>query len=288
MQPTIIVKNWNDTLAKSALRFLKQRPETSLSLLSHLKLHGPYRTQDELSGDYQCLMHGGNVIAVFMINGFGRLFLQTDRAMDYSEIILQVISSEIKTLTGFVGDWELTQLFSSTLQLHFPTFQPTVCKKEILYRYDLNQLTPEADNPQVRFLNTDDYPAWHQLNLAFCQELNSAVFHFDSQRETRYQQEANRRHWWGLFLDQRLVAISTYLAQFENYAQIGGVFTDPSVRNQGLAKQLMKKIMQDSKNKHGIDHLTLFTHETNHVAQKVYETLGFKRIGYFDLTLCKF
>ncbi|HCU05824.1 MAG: hypothetical protein A2X77_03055 [Gammaproteobacteria bacterium GWE2_42_36] len=286
-QTQIVIQNWSDKLAESALALLKKYPETSLSLLSTLQQQGPYQTHEMSSGNYQCLVCNDQVVGVFMMNGFGRLLLQTDRAVDYSKMIIQAVSPEIEKLTGLMGDWDLTQSCLNALQSHFPATQINVCKKEILYRYNLFPLKPFSKNRQVRLLKPKDYNAWDKLNLAFCTELNSVLFSNDAQRESRYRQEVNNRYWWGLFLEGKLSAICTYLAKFENYAQIGGVYTDPVARNQGLAKQLILEVIQDSKNKHGIDYLTLFTHEKNTIAQKVYETLGFKPIGYFGLILCK-
>lgn len=286
--PHITVQNWNDKLAQDAITFLQQYQETSLFLLNVLSNENSNKTNLLSSENCKCLLDGDKVIGVFLLNDMGRLLLQTDRKTDYSHLIVSAIAPKISQFTGLIGDWELTEKCWDALQLHFPNLQRKIYKKEILYSYDLKNLPKYTNNIAVRFLTADDYDAWNNLNLAFCKELNSVLFHNNSQRKPRYINEVNKQHWWGLFKEQELVAISCYLGKFADCAQIGGVYTLPEFRGEGLAKELVKQIMQDSKNKHDITKLILFTDKNNSSAQKVYEKLEFQRIGYIGLVTCGF
>lgn len=281
-------QSWNEKLSKSAIALLKKHQEASLFLLNTLKEHGVQKTDSAFSGDFQCLVCDDKVVGVFLLNGMGRLLLQTDKEADYSNLIIDSILPKISRFTGLIGDWELTKQFLNALKLRFPTIQQKVCKKEILYRHDLGE-SPKAsnnENESVRFLTAADYHSWDKLISGFREELNSVLFHNDPQKQQRYIGEVENRYWWGLFRGQKLITICAYTAKFEDCAQIGGVYTLPEERGKGSAKQIIKQVMLDSKNIHNVKKLVLFTHENNHSAQKVYEGLGFKAIGYIGLITC--
>lgn len=90
-------------------------------------------------------------------------------------------------------------------------------------------------------LSDDDYPAWNELNLAFCKELNSVLFPNDPQRQDRYLREVSNHNWWGLFIAQKLVTICGLTAIYDDCAQIGGVYTLSEERGKGFAKAIIKQ-----------------------------------------------
>lgn len=282
----ITYQDWSDQLAASATALLQQHKETALFLLSYLTEYGPHRTDAIFSGDYKCLVCDSKVVAVFVLNGMGRLLLQTDKKADYSRLIIDAIAPEISRFTGLIGDWELTKQYWDMLKLRFPTLHEEVCKKEILYYNNLMSLDDFPNNKQVRFLNAHDFLEWNKLNLAFCKELNSVLFPNDQHKQARYIGETNDQRWWGLFVEQKLVSICGFTARYGDCAQIGGVYTLPEERGKGFAKQIIKQLMLDSKNTLHLKKLVLFTHENNRSAQKVYEDIGFKSDGYIGLITC--
>lgn len=283
----ITVQNWRPELTEQALALLKKHQATSLFLLSNLKEYGPKQTEALFSGDYQCLVKQNKVIGVFVLTRSGRLLIQTDGEFDYSNLIIDNLLPKIKEITCLVGAWELITPLWQTLLKRFSTLKTSACKKEILYQCDLKNLDQIPINSKVKFLTKDDYFFWNKLNTAFCKELNSILYSNELERKQLYLQQSSNKHWWGLFVNKQLTVIAAYNAKFEDWAQIGGVYTLPQARGQGLAKQLMQQIMLDSKNIHKVKTLVLFTDVTNYIAQKVYQALGFTPIGYFGLTTGK-
>lgn len=282
----ISIQDWDNKLAESAISLLQRHKESAIFLLDYLSTYGPHRIESIFSGNYKCLVYNDEVIAVFVLNGMGMLLLQTDKKVDYSNLIVDAITAEISKFAGLIGNWELTSRCLNTLKLRFPTLQVQVCKKEILYYSNLVSLDDNANNIQVRLLNANDYAEWNKLNLAFCKELNSVLFPNDQHKQERFIREANDCRWWGLFIKQKLVTICGFIAKYCDCAQIGGVYTLPEVRGKGFAKQIIKQLMIDCKNKYHIKKLILFTNENNRAAQKVYENLGFKADGYVGLITC--
>jgi predicted GNAT family acetyltransferase len=81
------------------------------------------------------------------------------------------------------------------------------------------------------------------------------------------------------------VATAALNARALDIGQVGGVYTAPDLRGQGLSKAVMRVLLRDSAELHGIRKMILFTGEKNIPAQKVYEGLGFERIGQFGIFL---
>lgn len=89
---------------------------------------------------------------------------------------------------------------------------------------------------------------------------------------------------WGYFdASSQLVAMVGLNAKALDIGQVGGVFTVPERRRQGLSRAAMVTIMADCRLIHGIQRMILFTGQKSVAAQGLYESLGYQRIGYFGL-----
>ena len=77
---------------------------------------------------------------------------------------------------------------------------------------------------------------------------------------------------WGLFRDGELSSLAEFNAKTIDLAQVGGVYTIPSLRGQGLAKTLMRQLVTDAKSLHRIRKLIIFTDQDNEPARSVYES----------------
>lgn len=74
-------------------------------------------------------------------------------------------------------------------------------------------------------------------------------------------------------IDDRPVAKAGTNARGINYYQIGGVFTIPPLRGQGIAKALMRSLMWEIAQKQ--KHICLFVKKANTAAIRLYSSLGF-------------
>jgi predicted GNAT family acetyltransferase len=285
-QNDIQVINWDEAYEKQALDLLKQYKETSLFLLSNLKDFGPRMGEVIYSGHFKCLIKNDQVIAVFVLTKIGNVLLQTDRKQDYSDMILNACSDETIPIQGVIGEYSLAKNFWKALQRKFKTAQTHTHTKDILYQLDLTQVeTSNAYDSDVRLLTLSDFDEFDSLHIDFMKEL-----HLDQGQtsETRYQNFStafNKQHWWGLFQNENLISIGAYNAHIEKMAQIGGIYTIPSMRQKGFSKRLMQQMIRDSIQIHKIEKLILFTQEDNRPARTLYESLGFKQIGEFGLIL---
>jgi ribosomal protein S18 acetylase RimI-like enzyme len=87
--------------------------------------------------------------------------------------------------------------------------------------------------------------------------------------------------YFGIFKDNKLVAVTGERMQMDDMTEVSAVITDPDYHGKGYAKQLISfvtdKIFEDRK--------TPFLHvaESNTGAKKLYDTLGFSHRGTINL-----
>ena len=84
-------------------------------------------------------------------------------------------------------------------------------------------------------------------------------------------------HYYVLSLDDKVIGYGG-LWHIMDEGHITNIAIDPSYRNKGYGKILMKNIMEESR-KVGIEFMTLEVRVTNISAIKLYEALGFKTSG---------
>jgi predicted GNAT family acetyltransferase len=283
MKNEIQVVDWNKTLEQQAYELLYKYEETSLFLLSNLKMYGSKLTDDTYSGNFKCLVKSDNVVAVFALSKIGNLIMQTDRTEDYSEVIFKACMHEASQLKGIVGDWELAKPIWDYAKKQLPQLKEKLCAKEILFRIMLDDFVRADPAHNVRYLHAHDYPKWLPLIKAFSQEQNVDQGESDDDRRVRFLQEVKRESWFGLFLDKRLVSMAAFTANINQTSMVGSVYTLPEMRKMGLAKKVMQQLLFDGKNSKNLKKIVLFTGENNYPAISLYKSLGFTRIGYFGL-----
>jgi RimJ/RimL family protein N-acetyltransferase len=90
--------------------------------------------------------------------------------------------------------------------------------------------------------------------------------------------------WWVATVDETPVAMSCFNARLEHMVQVGGVHTPKKYRGNGYAGAVVAGSLIEAQ-RQGATLGILFTEITNTPAQKVYESLGFKRIGDYALIM---
>ena len=105
------------------------------------------------------------------------------------------------------------------------------------------------------------------------------------QLQRNFEAQAAKQVWWGMFRGQELVSRTALNSRGETIGQVGGVFTPKKYRQQGCAKAVMLHMLKDCRDLHGHTKSLLFTGETDIPAQKLYESIGYSRIGSFAIIL---
>jgi predicted GNAT family acetyltransferase len=268
----------------AAKAFLERFPETSLFLLSNIRAFGPRLGESLYSGNLKGIEQDGQLRGVFCLTRGGSLLAQTAGRPEFAEDIVRACADAPMAIRGVLGEWQITKAIWDAL-VASDAVKPTFVSKEILYRLDLHQAEPPeiSDRAIVRMLTREDHEQWGPVSEAFQRETHLPAPGTRDERKASFSRSAGLGHWWGAFRQGRLVALGAIIAQHETTAQIGGVFTSPDDRRQGLSRAVMTGIIRDSRHIHHLDRLFLFTGEENVPARRLYESLGFERVGYFGL-----
>jgi predicted GNAT family acetyltransferase len=79
------------------------------------------------------------------------------------------------------------------------------------------------------------------------------------------------------FIDDKLISYAGSFLQLPQVWMIGGVYTHPNYRNRGYATLATSAITEEALNNAGL--ASLFVRADNYPAIRVYEKIGYKKIG---------
>jgi predicted GNAT family acetyltransferase len=281
------VVSWKEPFIENAIKLLGLYEESSLFLLGNLRSYGHSLGEQANSGNFRIVLKNGKVVAVFVLTKRGKLLLNSDREQDYSQVILDAALAEGLPLKGVLGDWDVAAPLWAALKNRRPHLKASFESKEILYRRFLLSLPVKSchENFEIRVLRVEDFLSYKPLRLAYLKEEGLRQDLSDEQFYEDFLKLVKDQIIWGFFRGEKLLSMARLNARIEKVGQVGGVYTLPSDRRKGLAKAVLAKLMRDSREIHGLEKMILFTGELNHAAQKVYEGLGFERIGHYGIIL---
>jgi len=279
----IEIIKWNEKLEHQAYELLNKYKESSLFLLANLKEHGSKLTDASYSANFKCLVKNNQVVAVFALTRTGTILVQTDRAYDYSEIIVSESLKEPISISGVIAEWDLAKQIWDYAKNKIFGFDKVFCKKTMLFSIRLNDLVYVKASFCIKYLEPQNYAEWNAINNALLLERNLNQNENETAKHKRFLGNIQHQYLFGVFINKQLIATASFISCVDKLGQIGDVFTIPAMRRQGLAKELVYQLLIDGKiNKH-LEEVVLFTGEDNHAAIKLYEGLGFKKIGYIGL-----
>jgi ribosomal protein S18 acetylase RimI-like enzyme len=296
-----MIRHVTDSDLERVRAFLESHVDTSLFLLSTLAALGPRLGSHLNSGNFRLIEEDGKVAAVFCLTRRGNLLVQAGGRTDLAERIFEDSEAEPMEVRGIVGEWPMAEALWKLLRAD-PRFEPTHALKDVLYRLMLKETRPPLGVPSLtarspagerlsesvtlRPLQAADFVQWERLNSAYFAELSLPLQATLEQRRTDFMVRIRSGLWWGAFDDcYDLVSIAALNATYGSMGQVGGVYTRPADRKKGLAKAVMRLLIEDCRKRLGFGKLVLFTGEDNTAARKLYESLGFQVAGAFGLLL---
>ncbi len=266
-----------------AVALLRAHEESSLFLLNNLQ-HGLRPTEAANSGNVYGIFDSAALSAVFMLTRRGVLLLQSDRSRDFTREILDQLARDPFTLAGVLADHALAAPVWTEMKRRAPGLRASFESKEILFR---KKLAPEHfESPagvETRTIEARDYEPWRRCRLAYLEEEGLKQDLTEAQLKDSFLKLVEERGCWVLFREGLLLATAALNARFDSVGQVGGVYTVPKARAQRLSTQVMRRMMEDCQKIHAIEKLILFTGEQNRAAQRLYDGLGFARIGHFGM-----
>jgi predicted GNAT family acetyltransferase len=286
-----MIRHVTDSDLERVRAFLESHMDTSLFLLSTLTALGPRLSNHINSGNFRLIEEEARVVAVCCLTRRGNLLVQAGGRADLAGEIFEACESEPIAIRGIVGEWSTAEALWSLLRAD-PRFGPTHALKDVLYRLNLQQTRVARDAPAaasgiiVRTLGIGDFIQWERLNTAYFVELNLPMHATTDQRRTDFVVRVRSGLWWGAFTDSdELISVASLNATYGSLSQVGGVYTRPESRRQGVSRAVMQLLIEDCRTRLGFEKLVLFTGEDNIAARGLYESLGFEPAGAFGLLL---
>lgn len=279
------IEKLSKSLIPKVQNFLSQYEESSQFLMNNLKIYGESLSEHPNSGNYKIILDDEKITGVFCLTKRGNLISQIPMEFNPLDIISECKKEEIP-LKGFIGPWDSVEKIYNCFCDMNPNYNPNFYSKEILYRYELNDDDFKlVSNDHVRHLIPDDFDRWLVLNIAYCEELGLPYSKELERRRIDFSQMTKEKLWWGLFNNGKLVSIAGLNSKGEKVAQVGGVYTCLEERKKGYSKKTMFHLLKDCRDDFKHYKSILFTGENDFPAQKLYESIGYEKIGSFALIL---
>ncbi|MFY7994096.1 MAG: GNAT family N-acetyltransferase [Bacteriovoracaceae bacterium] len=268
-------------------QFLSCFEESTQFLINNLRTYGPILTEHHNSGNFKIIRNSaGDIISVFCLTRRGNLIIQSKE--NYPEIVLESCEKEPVQLKGFIGDWDSVEAVYKLFKTKNTNYTPSYESKEILYSFSLSTMDNKIKHDaRVRFLEAKDFSQWLDFTTAYLSELSLPDELTLEQKKRDFEAQLANQVWWGLFEGDKLLSRVALNSKGETIGQVGGVFTPKELRQKGYAKAAMFHMLKDCRDIHSHRKSILFTGEIDFPAQKLYESIGYQRVGHFALVLSR-
>lgn len=276
------IEIWTDHNHCDGVNYLRNHKETSMFLLGNLDEHGPYKTNHQNSGNFYQIVDNGTVCGVFCLANRGNLLIEIDKMPDYGFILKFINENEDVEITGVIGEYQVSLKVWNSLKELIPAVSENFSSKEILYSLSLDS-GEYADVVGGNIFERDEFESYSDMTSEFYAESGMEDSSTPQQRLERFNHYLNTKSLWNYKCNGEIVSMANLNSMLVDIAQVGGVYTPPKHRSKGFSKQCVRKLIHDCKSSLGISTIILFTGSNNLSAQKVYESVGFKRIGHYGM-----
>lgn len=256
--------------------FLNTHVETSMFPLSNLENHGFEGAHSRSVGFY--ISHKTSEISdVLTITTEGMVMPQL-LSEDYASAAYTLKNHNIIGIIGPKNQARGLQnalgLNSAPVTLDEDEPQFILALDQLIIPKGRGELVPLKDAPEAIIIN---WMVDYQINA-----LSTPPDQARAQAEQSYASYiANNSH-AALMEGDTPLAMTGFNAQLADIVQIGGVYTPPALRSQGLARRALALHLAQARTR-GVTRATLFA--SGPPAIKAYESIGFTRIGAWTLLL---
>ena len=223
-----------------------------------------------------------NGVIVHYWNGCVMMYASDQQILH--QLVMHFRTKSSRPVSDILGPNDQAEFVIQSLGLENASFK--INRNEGLYEVDLNNVL-ELDIP-------------NQLNVVSAQEISKDVLirwmksydiealgasddeALENQVNEHWNRRLQRNDSWVLLSDGIPVSLSAFNARLDDIVQVGPVWTPPEHRNKGFAKVLLRYTLIAEK-RNGVKKAVLFT--DGPAAIKVYESIGFSKIGNYRLAL---
>lgn len=267
---------------ESLVSFLNSNHEYSLFLLTNLKEHGPFLSDAPNSGNFYAIKREEEIVTVFVLTKRGSLLISSVVGEEVFPQILEACLKEPIKIQGVIGEWKTCKAFWEFLKKEKIIRKEVKVSMETLYSLSLHSKKWIEQEP-VRQLQKVDFDQWFTLRNLYYGEMGFPNTLSELEQKGDYLTKVDKGIVWGYFDQDALISIADLNAFIPPLGQLGGVFTHPDRRREGLSRRVMNQVFHDCRHHLGVAHLTIFTGSHNVKAQSLYTSLGAKEKGKFAL-----
>lgn len=261
--------------------FLAGYADSSMFLRGNLAEHGMDERDHPHGTAFFRSPVTGPVKAMFGRTNNGFLMCQAPAAgLDlWQDFALALQGQEVCGMTGDDG-----QVLAALAALGLPEAAFNVNHAEPLYRLDLAAL--QAPDAELRRPVADDVDLLALWFAQYMRDTGQAGDQADSLRVaiTRAVEAISRGKTRLLIEDGVPVAMTGINAEVGDMVQVGGVFTPPDRRGRGHAGRAVAAHLAEARDRGG---KTAILFANNAVAARVYEAMGFERVGAYRVAILK-
>lgn len=260
--------------------FLMRYIETSVFLISNLRKFGPSGGAHSYAMRYWMAENtGGDIAGIVAQSTGGTVMAQWPVAPDWPAAIATLPDP----ITGFIGDGDQMNALRAAAGL--TNAETSLDAAETLYALDLTDIIPQPGHGTLRPILPEDAEALVPWRADYAA---NTLGEPAETAETRGREEitsyiaANSHR---VLVDgDRYLSMTGFNATVDELVQVGGVYTPPEGRGQGLARRAVALHLQEAAEA-GSTRAILFANDPS--AMAAYEAIGFKPIGSFALIMFK-
>lgn len=264
--------------------FLARHNASSMFLRGNLRHHGIGRSDHPHATRMFIEEIDGKIAGIGGLTNNGMLMIQAPDGVETLAVELARVAQRDR-LAGIVGASDQVTALSSAMGLDDIPVQ--MDDAEPLFTLALNgMITPDITGLHLRAATHSDLPLVADWRYAYVQETMGMAEGAETRTYSDNQADMmiETGNYRLLERDGDAVCFTGFNAALPDVVQIGGVFTPPQLRSNGLARTAVAMHLAEAQTD-GVTDAVLFA--SGEPAARAYRGIGFQQVGHFTIKIFK-